>query len=72
MKIDAVLARHPWPWRAIHVLQMDDWVIYDANKQVTMVVCGRHDEGPVILELVEAHVAAAGRESEARKEGKEQ
>ena len=64
MKIDAVLARHPWPWRDVYIVKMEEWVIYDANKQVVMIVCGTRDEGPVLLELVEAHVAAAGRKAQ--------
>ena len=64
MKIDAVLARHPWPWTR-HILFGH---VTDANG---VFIDGNYT-ADAILELVEAHVAAAGRESEARKEGKEQ
>ncbi len=71
MKIDAVLARHPWPWRVVDHLY-EEWSVYDAkDKCVFDDGADSEDSGPqvaddvrdAILELVEAHVKA--------KEGKE-
>lgn len=66
MKIDAVLARHPWPW---HVSEhpYDEWSVYDSKgKCVFDDGSDSEDIGPqfaadvrdAILELVEAHVAS--------------
>ena len=71
MKIDAVLARHPWPWAWSEFFV----VLFDANRQPVTVLnamsSNENDMAHAILELVEAHVAAAGRKSEASKEGEE-
>ena len=86
MKIDAVLARHPWPW---HIRRYDDsvsgsprsyWQVEDAKGRC--VFDDGSGEGELIyscdpktrdaiLELVEAHVAAAGRSSKEGEEGKQ-
>lgn len=61
MKIDAVLARHPWPWRPIHytdssgnerVMQVQDSVGYCVFEDTVT-----PDVLDAILELVAAHVA---------------
>jgi hypothetical protein len=59
MKIDAVLARHPWPWRDVYIVKNEEWVIYDDNNRLVLIVCGTSEEqqGPMFLDLVAAHVA---------------
>lgn len=59
MKIDAVLARYPWPWRVRQHPIMGFWsvvcaagkVVFDEN-EMKRATCD------AILELVEAHVRA--------------
>lgn len=83
MKIDAVLARHPWPWHVVAPPQEwlpPLWEVRDARNDLVF----NDDAMPIyrenaltestrdaILELVEAHVAAAGRSSKEAKEDKQ-
>lgn len=70
MKIDAVLARHPWPWHiTYHKCNASLWTVRNNNYEPVLWHHAVSDElRDAILELVEAHVAAAGRSS---KEGKQ-
>lgn len=59
MKIDAVLARHPWPWRYRRKPHSRVWVAIDANGSFLFDHQSMDEETrDAILELVEAHVRA--------------
>lgn len=72
MKIDAVLARYPWPWRVVYGTDDEWWEVRDAKNKgvfddgstagIEFDVCSEATRD-AILELVEAHVAAAGRKA---------
>ena len=66
MKIDAVLVRHPWPWRVVYGSCDGWWEVRNAKNETVFddgSAAGESDEEcddytrDAILELVEAHVA---------------
>lgn len=62
MKIDALLARHPWPWRGIIYVSDEQYVVRDSRNQIvgciTYLPEQRDTFGPALIELVEAYVKA--------------
>lgn len=61
MKIDAVLARHPWPWRSCGG---NAWAWLDAKgRPISMF---DPDMELALLTLVAAHVASKAKEEEAK------
>lgn len=71
MKIDAVLARHPWPWRVVYGSYDGWWEVRNSKNETVFddgSDVGETDEAcdaytrDAILELVEAHVAREAKE----------